>query len=132
MSVSIRYRHNNANVLMNTEKVITGNAVTSNTIPALLRGGSYCFKPFGGVIDEDSMMRTAQAVKLVNVTGFWWNDMGMGPDGYDIPLGHAVKGYFQNGRYYIAIRNDQPIHWPITRQQQNYRPDNVYPLRRSG
>lgn len=125
MRVSIRHRYNYGNVLMNTEKVISGDVVTGNTIPALLKNGQLLYKPFGGVIDDDSVMKNAQAVKLVNVTGFWWNDIGMGRDGYEIPIDHAVKGYLLNDRYYIAIKNDKPLHWPAAKQRTNYHTDNV-------
>jgi len=125
MSVSIRHRYNYANVLINTDKVISGGAVTGNTIPAVLKDGSLYYLPFGGVIDDDSVMKNAKAVKLVNVTGFWWNAMGMGRDGYEIPIGHAVKGYLLNDRYCIAIKNDKPLHWPAGQQRTNYHTDNV-------
>lgn len=116
MSVSICHRHNYANVLINTENVISGCTVTGNTIPAMLKDGRLHYMPFGGVIDDDSIMKNAHAVKLVNVTGFWWNDMGAGRDGHTIPAGHAVKGYLLNDRYYIAIKNDKPLHWPLTQR----------------
>lgn len=131
MSVSIRHRYHYGNVLINTEKVISGDAVTGNTIPALNKDGSYCYRPFGGVIDEDSVMKQATAVKLVNVTGFWWNEIGMGSDGYDIPIGHAVKGYYLNDHFFIAIKNDKPLHWPIAQQPTNYHTNNVVNIRQS-
>lgn len=131
MSVSIRHRHNHANVLISAEKVISGGAVTGNTIPAMLKDGRLYYLPFGGVIDDDSVMKHAKAVKLVNVTGFWWNAMGMGNDGYEIPIGHAVKGYLLNNRYYIAIKNDKPLHWPVVQQRTNYHTDNVVNIKDS-
>ncbi|MCG9785373.1 hypothetical protein L1D52_23990 [Vibrio brasiliensis] len=130
MSVSIRHRYHYGNVLINTKKVISGDCVTGNTIPALRKNGGYCYMPFGGVIDEDSVMRSAIAVKLVNVTGFWWNDIAMGSDGYEIPLGHAIKGYLMNNQYFIAIKDDKPLHWDIARQPKNYHTDNVVSIRK--
>ncbi len=130
MSVSIRHRYHHGNVIINTEKVVTGNTITGNTIPAMLLGGQYWYKPFGGVFDEDSVMKNAQVVKLVNITGFWWNDIGMGNDGYEIPLGHAVKGYLLNERYYIAIKDDRPLHWNLEGPATNYHTNNVVNIRK--
>ncbi len=118
MSVSIRHRYHYGNVIINQEKVVQGKAITGVTIPALLRNGEYCYKPFGGVIDDDSVMRQVQRVKLVNLTGFWWDDIGMS-EGYEIPMGHAVKGYLFNDRYYVAIKDDQPMHWLILRHPRS-------------
>lgn len=126
MSVSIRHRYHYGNVLINTQKVVAGDAVTGNTIPALKKDGSFLYLPFGGVIDDDAnSSKELVVVKLVNITGFWWNDMAMGSDCYDIPLDHVVKGFCINGRYYLAIRDDKPIHCQHTRQRVNYHTDNV-------
>lgn len=114
MSVSIRHNHYYGNMIINQEKVVQGKAITGVTIPALLRSGEYCYKPFGGVIDDDSMMKQAQRVKLVNLTGFWWDGIEIN-EGYEIPMGHAVKGYLLNDRYYVAIKDDKPMHWQISR-----------------
>ncbi|USD35550.1 MULTISPECIES: hypothetical protein [Vibrio] len=129
MSVSIRHRYHYGNVLINDEKVITGDAITGNAIPALRKNGSLRYMPFGGVIDEDCVFGNAIPVKLVNLTCFWWNDIGMGSDGYEIPLNHAVKGYLFHGKYYVAIRNDQPLHWEIQRPTTNYHTENVVSIR---
>lgn len=129
MAVSIRHRYHYGNVLISDSKVIHGDALTSNTIPALLKNGEYCYKPFGGVIDDDSVMGSVQRVKLVNLTGFWWNDVGMG-EGINIPVGHAVKGYVLDERYYVAIKDDKPLHWPLPVSSPSRPRNNVAYLKR--
>ena len=124
MSVSIRHRYHHGNVIINQSKVVIGSALTGVNIPASLKSGEYCYRPFGGVIDDDSVMRSATRVKLMNITGFWWDDSGLG-DCYDIPLGHATKGYFLDGSYYVAIKDDRPIHWEVNQPRMNYRTNNV-------
>ncbi|ELP5729276.1 hypothetical protein QTV44_002542 [Vibrio vulnificus] len=126
MSVSIRHRYHYGNVLINSQKVVSGDAMTGNKIPALKKDGSFLYLPFGGVIDDDvSNNKEMMVVKLLNITGFWWNDMAMGSGCYEIPIDHAVKGFCINGRYYLAIRNDKPIHWPHIIPRTNYHTDNV-------
>ncbi len=129
MAVSIRHRYHYGSIAINEFGVVCGDALTGNKIPALMRDGEYLYRPFGGVIDEDSLMQNAKPVKLVNITGFWWNDLGMGSDGYEIPIDHAVKGYFLNDKYYLAIKNDKPLHWPLQQVGKNYKTDNVFSMR---
>lgn len=126
MSVSIRHHYHGGNVYINTKKVILGHAVTGVTIPALRCNGQYRYKPFGGILDDEyGSAKELQVVKLVNLTGFWWNDIAFGDDGIDIPVNHIVKGYYFNDRYYIAIKNDQLIHWYCEPVTTNYHTDNV-------
>ncbi len=130
MSTSIRHRYHGGNVYINTEKVITGNAITANNIPALTKSDRYRYHPYLGVIDDSAPPEGAEPVKLVNITGFWWNDIGMGSDGHEIPINSIVKGYYINGGYYIAIADDKPIHLPLAaREPKNYHTDNVFPIR---
>ncbi|PMM60669.1 hypothetical protein [Vibrio lentus] len=93
MSVSIRHRYHHGNVIINQSKVVIGSALTGVNIPASLKSGEYCYRPFG--------------------------------DCYDIPLGHATKGYFLDGSYYVAIKDDRPIHWEVNQPRTNYRTNNV-------
>lgn len=134
MSVSIRHRYHGGNVLINTEKVINGNsvAITGNTIPALLRNGTYRYRPFGGVVDEEAMTKDDIRLKIVNVTALWWNDIGFGDDCYRIPANHYIKGYLINEKYYIAIKDDKPLHWEVTLPVKNYHTDNVVSIRPEG
>lgn len=128
MQVCIRHAYHYGNVLINTKGVVSKGTLTNNTIPALLADQSLHYKPFGGAIENASVMPSVQAVKLVNITAFWWSDMPIG-QGYEIPSGHAVKGFYMNGQYYIALKSGHPIHWPIERKPTNYHTDNVTPIR---
>ena len=113
MSVCIRHHYDRQILLINDSKLVEGNAATGNTIPALSKGGTYLYKPFGGVIDTDYAPPGAQRVKLINITALWWAEDAFGP-GYEIPFGDAVLGYFLDDKYYIGIRDDKPVHWPLT------------------
>lgn len=132
MSVSIKFHYHYGNIYINLDGVIHGSALTGNTIPALRKNGDWWYRPFGGVIDEELAKRNARyrPVKLLNIRGFWWNDLGMGEDGYEIPSGHLTKGYYFNDRYYLAILDDAPIHWPSNQANTHvdYHTNNVFML----
>ncbi|HFQ4951150.1 TPA: hypothetical protein ACGUO9_004191 [Vibrio vulnificus] len=132
MSVSIKHHYHYGNVYINENGVICGKALTGNTIPALRTNGDLRYLPFGGVIDDEFAKACEQyrPVKLLNISAFWWNDLGMGEDGYEIPLDHITKGYYFNDRYYLAILNDVPIHWQSDKvhARTNYHTNNVFYL----
>lgn len=126
MAVSIRHRFNYANVVINENKVVMGRAISHTSIPAKLKNGELLYKPFGGVMDYQSECRR---VKLVNIEKFWWNEDGFG-DGIEIPNGHALLGFYDHDRFYIAIRDDKPIHWEIEPDRPSYFTDNIVPMNR--
>jgi hypothetical protein len=109
MDVSIRHRYNHASTVVSPSGVVFGKPLCGNHIPAKGRDGQLHYRPFGGVID-DAISGNHQCVKLVNISDFFWNDMGMG-QGCSIPRHHVVKGCYFNNCYYIAIKNDLPVHF---------------------
>ncbi len=123
----IRHRHHYGSGLINEQKVIFGELITDNKIPAKRKNGEFQYEPYGGVCDH-AFSGKMQKVKLANIISFYWDDNGMSEE-YPIPLNHVVLGFYMNGKYFIAIKDDKPIHWEEETPRTNYHTDNVYGIR---
>lgn len=109
LNVAVRYRHNFTTILINPHGVVSGTAITGRKIPALLKDGEYAFREFGGAMDFGAPY---QRVKLIHLLTFYRNRDGFGSeDAVFIPLDHYTLGYYFNERYYIALKDGDPIHW---------------------
>lgn len=78
------------------------------SIPAVKKTGQMVYHPFGGVCDHD-YDGDKKPVRLYGISEFLWDENEK--EGYKIPPGHYVLGFFIGGRYYIAIKDDMPVHW---------------------
>ncbi|EJG0999624.1 hypothetical protein C4G52_RS22200 [Vibrio parahaemolyticus] len=123
----IRHRYHYGSILINEHKAVAGEHVTGNTIPAKRKNGELAYEPYGGVCDY-AFKGKMQKVKLVNIISFFWDDDGMTEE-YAIPLNHVVLGFFMQGKYFIAIKDDKPIHWEEETPRTNYHTNNVHGIR---
>lgn len=123
MTVTIRYRHNRTMNTISEEKLLSGSAITGNTIPAKLANGEYGYKEFGGVISIDSpWFKKSTHVKLVNIEGFSWSS-GFG-EWITISKLNYILGVYLNNKFYIAIQNDLPIEFSLSTNERFTRNDS--------
>ncbi|CAK2056264.1 conserved hypothetical protein [Vibrio crassostreae] len=108
---TIRYKHNYAYVNLNGINTPDTKAMSGRSIPALRKNGEYRFMPFSGFIKHDQT-QGVQLVKLINIVGFTFDDMGI-TGWYEIPLDNYCVGIYQHGTYKVILRDGLPVTLPL-------------------
>lgn len=103
---AIRYRHNYNHVTMNSDEVISGNSISGNRIAALLKNGDTRLAPFGGFLDNVSIIHV-QKVKLVNLVAWTTDDTGL-TGWVAIPKNCYVEGIYLHCEYHVVTVNGRP------------------------
>ncbi len=85
--------------------------MTGDCIPALLRDGELHYAPYLGSV-EAGLSVNRRRVKLVGIVA-WSPDVDGVSPWYDVPASGYIVGVYQNGGYYIAMANGEPMYFPI-------------------
>lgn len=101
----IRFRHNYSVVeLSATGMVGNSKILTGNTIPALLKDGESCFKPYGGDVDYRFIGQSPR-VKLIGIIA--WQDAS--DVWHDLPSDHYLVGVYLKRCYRILLKEGKPL-----------------------
>jgi hypothetical protein len=100
------------NLILNSSGLIspadTGEIVT---LSGWMKGHSAPMnKVLGGFFDYNSVLNYTPRVALTNIQGFNPEKDGSG-EWQRIPPDHYVLAFYQHDRFYIAIRDKQPMTW---------------------
>ncbi|MEZ8733873.1 hypothetical protein [Vibrio sp. 10N.239.312.D08] len=110
MTVVVRCSYRGEQTLIGEDGIITGKGVQGAKLARALPFGNISLHDFGGVMDHSAPCKGALKVKICFVTGFQWS---LNESMHEIPRDSFTLGYLLNENLYVAIKENEPMHWPI-------------------